>query len=218
MTQTDIARGPLWGRTPASQQRRRDILLAGKKVFFQSGYQLASVDRIAEVAGTTKRTVYDHFGSKEALFAEVIAFAGEQFVGLLPNADDLPEAAAEGLRVFAARLAALVGGPDSLRFQRLVIAEAERHAAMGRALYETAILGAERVLARYLDACVERGALKPHDTAAAARIVLDVATSGPRLRGLLAMTDAEADMIGERALEETITSLTTRLARGATPY
>jgi len=212
MTQTDTARGPLWGRTRASQQRRRDILLAGKKVFFQSGYQLASVDRIAEVAGTTKRTVYDHFGSKEALFAEVIAFAGDQFVGLLPSADDLPEAPSEGLRAFAARLSDLVGAPDSLRFQRLVISEAERHPAMGRALYETAVLGAERVLARYLEACVERGALRPHDAAATARIVLDVATSGPRLRGLLAMTDAESDAIGQRALDETIASLTKRLA------
>ena len=212
MTQTDTARGPLWGRTAASQQRRRDILLAGKKVFFQSGYQLASVDRIAEVAGTTKRTVYDHFGSKEALFAEVIAFAGEQFVGLLPSADDLPEAPAEGLRAFAARLAALVCAPDGLRFQRLVIAEAERHPAMGRALHETAVLGAERVLASYLGACVERGALRAHDAAAGARIVLDVATSEPRLRGLLAITDAEADAIGERALDETITWLTERLA------
>ena len=215
MTEIDVQRGPLWGRTPASRQRRRDILLAGKKVFFQSGYPLASVDRIAEVAGTTKRTVYDHFGSKEALFAEVIAFAGDQFVGLLPSADDLPETPTEGLRAFAARLADLVGAPDSLRFQRLVIAEAERHPAMGRALHETAVLGAERVLASYLDACVERGALRPHDAAATARIVLDLATNGPRLRGLLAMPDAEPDPIGARALDETISSLVMRLTPAA---
>lgn len=217
MTQTDTARGPLWGRTAASQQRRRDILLAGKKVFFQSGYPLASVDRIAEVAGTTKRTVYDHFGSKEALFAEVIAFAGDQFVALLPSVGDLPEAPEAGLRAFAARLADLVGAPDSLRFQRLVIAEAERQPAMGRALYDTAVLGAERALATYLEACVARGALRPHDAAATARIVLDVATSAPRLRGLLAMTEAEAeaDPIGDRALDEIIGYVTTRLSPAA---
>ena len=72
---------------PASQQRRRDILMAGKRVFFECGYQLASVDRIAEAAGTTKRTVYDHFGAKEALFAEVVAFACRQFVAMLPTAE-----------------------------------------------------------------------------------------------------------------------------------
>jgi TetR/AcrR family transcriptional repressor of mexJK operon len=211
-SQKDVGRGPLWGRTPASQQRRRDILLAGKKVFFESGYQLASVDRIAEVAGTTKRTVYDHFGAKEALFAEVMAFAGSQFLGLLPSADDLPETPAEGLRAFATRFADLVAAPDSLRFQRLVIAEAERHPAMGRALYETAVLGAERVLARYLDACVERGALRPNDAPATARIVLDIATSGPRIRGLLAMADAGDDPVGARALDKIIASLATQLA------
>ncbi len=146
--QTEAARGPLWGRTPASQQRRRDILLAGKKVFFKEGYQLASVDRIAEVAGTTKRTVYDHFGSKDLLFAEVMAFAGNQFVALLPSADDLPENPADGMRAFATRFVEIVSAPDSLRFQRLVIAEAQRQPAMGRALYESAVLGAEKVLAR----------------------------------------------------------------------
>ncbi|MBD1554380.1 TetR/AcrR family transcriptional regulator [Pseudomonas typographi] len=208
MTQTNSARGPLWGRTPASQQRRHDILLAAKKVFFERGYPLASVDQIAEAASTTKRTVYDHFGSKQALFAEVMAFAGEQFVGRLPKVDDLPEVPADGLRTFAARLVELVEAPDSLRFQRLVIAEAERHPAMGRALYETVVLGAQRVLASYLDACVERGAMRPHDTATSARIVVDVATSGPRLRGLIGLAVGEADTIGDRALAETITALT----------
>ncbi len=206
--QTVVQRGPLWGRTPASQQRRRDILLAGKKVFFESGYQLASVDRIADVAGATKRTVYDHFGSKEQLFTEVIAFASAQFVGLLPTADQLPQDPAEGVRAFAARVRDLVASPESLRFQRLIIAEAERHPALGRALYETAVLGAERGLAAYLEACVARGALRLQDAAATARVVLDLATSGPRLRGLLATGDDVADDIGDRALDEVISSLT----------
>ena len=83
---------------------------------------------------------------------------------------------------------------------------------MGRALYETAVVGTEQVLAAYLEACVGRGHMRPHDTAATARIVLDVATSGPRLRGLVGMTDAEADAIGVRALDEIVTSLTLRLA------
>jgi len=215
MTQTDTARGPLWGRTPASQERRRSILLAGKKVFFQSGYQLASIDRIAEVAGTTKRTVYDHFGSKEALFAEVIAFACAQFVDLLPAAHDLPDTPADGLRAFATRVRDLLAAADSLRFQRLVIAEAERHPALGQAFYETAVLGTEQALAGYLETCVARGRLRPHDAPATARIVLDVATNAPRLRGLLAVEGAQADPIGERALDKTISSLTLQLTPDA---
>jgi TetR/AcrR family transcriptional repressor of mexJK operon len=216
---TDLAqqpRGPLWGRTPASQQRRRDILLAGKRVFFESGYQLASVDRIAEAAGTTKRTVYDHFGAKEALFAEVVAFACRQFVEVLPTAASLPEAPADGLRAFTTRVRDLVGAPEAVRFQRLIIAEAERNPALGRALYETAVLGAERVLADYLDACVADGRLTPHDTAVTARTVLDLATNTPRLRGLMALEEdsGEADAVGAAALDQAIELLADRFAPG----
>ncbi len=198
----DEARG-LWGRSPASQQRRRDILLAGKKVFFAHGYQLASVDQIAAAAGTTKRTVYDHFGAKETLFTEVIAFAAGQFVGLLPAAAELPRAPEDGIRAFIAKLRALVVSPDIVRFQRLVIAEAERHPALGRALHDTAIAGGERVLADYLAACVADKRLPPQDTAVAARTLIELSIGAMRLRALMGLESA-ADARDEDALDQAI--------------
>jgi TetR/AcrR family transcriptional repressor of mexJK operon len=175
----------LWGRSPASQQRRRDILMAGKKVFFTQGYQLASVDQIASAAGTTKRTVYDHFGSKESLFTDVIAFAADQFVGLLPAAADLPRAPEDGIRAFIATLRALVVSPDIVRFQRLVITEAERHPALGQALHDTAITGGERVLADYLAACMAQKRVPPQDAAIAARTLIELSVGAMRLRALM---------------------------------
>ncbi len=194
MTDTEIQRGPLWGHTAASQQRRRDILLAGKKVFFEQGYALTSIDRIAAVAGTTKRTVYDHFGSKDALFAEVIAFGSEQFVAmLLPTAEALPAPLAEGLRLFVERLVELVTRPDIVRFQRLIIAEAERYPQFGQVLYETAILGAEQVLADYLRARVADGQAPAQDVDRTARMVLDLTVNGARVRALMAVDGVELD-------------------------
>ena len=193
MTDTAIQRGPLWGHTAASQQRRRDILVAGKRVFFEHGYAMTSIDRIAAVAGTTKRTIYDHFGSKDALFAEVIAFASEQFVEqLLPTADSLPTALAEGLRRFIVQLTDLVTRPDIVRFQRLVITEAERHPQFGQVLYETAILGAERVLAEYLRARIADGQAPAQDADRTARMVLDLTVNGARVRALMAVEAADA--------------------------
>src|SRR4051794_30058354 len=69
--------GGLWGKTPASRQRRQEILIAAKDVFLEDGYQVASMERLAEVAGTTKRTLYDHFGSKEGLFTASIEYGCE---------------------------------------------------------------------------------------------------------------------------------------------
>ncbi|MBC3238492.1 TetR family transcriptional regulator [Pseudomonas lurida] len=60
--------------------RRRDaavtreaILLSARKAFAQSGYDGAGVLEIAAGAGVTAMLVNRYFGSKEALFAEVIA-------------------------------------------------------------------------------------------------------------------------------------------------
>ncbi|HWN56582.1 MAG TPA: helix-turn-helix domain-containing protein, partial [Methylomirabilota bacterium] len=49
--------------------RRVAILEAAKNVFSEQGYELATMDDIAERAATTKRTVYAHFENKETLFA-----------------------------------------------------------------------------------------------------------------------------------------------------
>lgn len=61
---------------PASRRdtskKREAILAAAAEVFIQEGYDRASMDSIAEVAGASKRTVYNHFPSKEVLFGAVL--------------------------------------------------------------------------------------------------------------------------------------------------
>ncbi len=53
--------------------KRETILAASTAAFRDEGYESTSMDRIAELAGASKRTVYNHFGSKEALFQAVVA-------------------------------------------------------------------------------------------------------------------------------------------------
>lgn len=61
-------------RPPArlTDRKRAAILDAAVAEFRQSGYEVTSMDRIAATAGVSKRTVYNHFPSKEALFAEIL--------------------------------------------------------------------------------------------------------------------------------------------------
>lgn len=62
--------------------KRRTILEAAQAAFRDDGYECASMDRIAERAGASKRTVYNHFRSKEALFQAVVAQLFDQAVAL----------------------------------------------------------------------------------------------------------------------------------------
>jgi TetR/AcrR family transcriptional regulator of autoinduction and epiphytic fitness len=55
-----------------TDRKRAAILDAAMAEFRQSGYAATSMDRIAASAGVSKRTVYNHFPSKEALFAQIL--------------------------------------------------------------------------------------------------------------------------------------------------
>lgn len=58
---------------PRDKSKKRQAILDGAiDVFIEDGYELASMDKVAEVAGVSKRTVYNHFGSKENLFETII--------------------------------------------------------------------------------------------------------------------------------------------------
>ncbi len=56
---------------PARDTRRR-ILENAYRLFYREGFQRAGVDALAEAAGVTKRTLYNHFPSKDALIAAVL--------------------------------------------------------------------------------------------------------------------------------------------------
>src|SRR5688572_8715706 len=63
-----------------TDRKRAAILDAAVAEFRQSGYAATSMDRIAASAGVSKRTVYNHFPSKEALFAQILEQLWERSV------------------------------------------------------------------------------------------------------------------------------------------
>jgi len=194
---------PLSARTAASRARREAVVVAAKSVFFEQGYQLASMDQIAERAETTKRTLYDYFGSKEALFTEVIAHASKNFVEALPRPEELPRDPGQGLRRFANQVRWLVSAEEAIRFERTVIAEAERHPEFGRGLFATGVLGAEKILATYIDSQIAAGRLRSHDSRLTSQVIVAIATNSA-LRRLFAAQDEQSDQLASEALEEAI--------------
>lgn len=53
------------------QLREAEIVAAAEKIFYQKGYNDASMDEIAEAAEFTKRTVYQYFSNKKELYFAV---------------------------------------------------------------------------------------------------------------------------------------------------
>lgn len=59
-------------KTRDKSKKRAAIQEGAIDVFIDMGYELASMDKIAETAGVSKRTVYNHFVSKENLFQAIV--------------------------------------------------------------------------------------------------------------------------------------------------
>src|SRR3954449_4056200 len=60
-------------RRLTAEERRTGILDAALAVFSERGYHDASLDDIAGEAGVSKALIYEHFASKQELYAELIA-------------------------------------------------------------------------------------------------------------------------------------------------
>ena len=65
--------------TPAGAR----ILDAASALFYQRGIRGVGVDLIADEAGTTKKTLYDRFGSKDELVAAYLSRRADQWVTFL---------------------------------------------------------------------------------------------------------------------------------------
>src|SRR5262245_44287139 len=55
-----------------TERSREKILEAGFRLFFREGYARVSMEMIAAQAGMTKRTLYNHFDSKDQLLGAVL--------------------------------------------------------------------------------------------------------------------------------------------------
>ena len=59
--------------SPVPQSSRQRIVATARDLFVERGYASVSMQQIADAAGLRKASLYHHFKSKEALFADVMA-------------------------------------------------------------------------------------------------------------------------------------------------
>ena len=122
-----------------SERKHRAILEAAQEMFLAGGYLGTNMDELAARSGVSKQTVYKHFGSKEALFVELVTSmtdaAGDRVhtdIADPTEADDLPSF----LEAYADRQLDIVMTPKLLQLRRLVIGEVTRFPELAEALYE----------------------------------------------------------------------------------
>lgn len=132
-------------------RRRRAIVVAARGAFLDHGYEGASMERIAAAAGVTKKTVYNHFPCKEALFSAVLDSLNAEISGSLQedevlHSDDL----ALGLVRFSRRFIAITALPPGLEMYRLAITVSRRFPDFGQSMYMAGTAHVVSALAQYI--------------------------------------------------------------------
>jgi AcrR family transcriptional regulator len=89
-----------------------DALAAALRVFWQNGYEGASMAELTEAMGITKPSLYACFGNKEALFRKALDLYERDKLAYIGKALEEPSARAVAERLLRGALATHCGGTD----------------------------------------------------------------------------------------------------------
>lgn len=144
-----------------AERNRQAIVAAARDLFVRDGFD-AGMDQIAATAGVSKVTVYNHFGSKEDLFTEVVGQAmdeahttmAEVRAGLAGTRD-----IRDALLHTARALVAAATDPARMALRNLVTAELRRFPGLGTAYQQRGPAHSAAALGQLFGDLCERGQL-----------------------------------------------------------
>jgi TetR/AcrR family transcriptional regulator of autoinduction and epiphytic fitness len=154
--------------TPRLTDRKREaIIQAAIAEFRDNGFKVTSMDRIAARAEVSKRTVYNHFPSKDELFAEILLELWECSKEQLDQAYRPDRPVREQLREMMAAKMAMLNESSFMDLARVAIAETIHSPERAREM--VAKMGSlEEGVSTWIRAAQDDGKLKAADPAFAA--------------------------------------------------
>lgn len=150
-------------------QLREHILRTAKAQFLESGFERTSMDAVAARAETSKRSLYAHFPSKDALFAGIVELSRELYLEQIGVPDEDVADPVDAVVRYCGRLLQVLLWTTSVQSLRMGIAEAERVPELAAGYYESVVEIPTARLAAYLE---QRTGLAPEAADATARALV----------------------------------------------
>jgi TetR/AcrR family transcriptional regulator of autoinduction and epiphytic fitness len=196
--------------------KRAAILEAALHEFEARGFRETSMDRIAESARVSKRTVYNHFSSKDSLFDAIVAELSERVQQVTDHRYDPALPLERQLRAIGEQLLDMLAAPSFLTLARVAMVEMIRSPDLARRTYE---LFRERQsgLAQWLADATRDGRLAVDDPVWAADQFLGLVKSfafWPQILGGQAVPDAATRA---RILDSSVAVLLGHYRNGSAP-
>ncbi len=171
--------------------RRAAILRAARLCFLDRGFIRTSISDVIALSGGSRATVYEEFGSKEGLFAALIASILEEM--RLPEIGDGPPD--EVLREVGLNYMAQLMDAEALALYRVVLGESSHIRQLGPAIFEAGPHAAATALASRLTAWTRDGTLVLDDPERAAVLFLAMVEGDLHRAALLWSCNPTAEQI-----------------------
>jgi TetR/AcrR family transcriptional repressor of mexJK operon len=192
-------------REEGTGEKRELILKAAQKLFVTQGYSDVSMDALALAVPVSKRTLYNHFSDKKALFTAVMTrrcqFMADSIKEILVKDEQNVE---QTLTVCGRHFLDVVLHPDAINIYRTAITQAPHFPDMGKLFYESGPKRSMKILAEYLGSYLttldSRGILHVPDSMRAAGVFFSMLVGRMQMRILLGVDKR----IGRKEIEDHI--------------
>lgn len=138
-----------------SDRKKMDILTAAVAEFQEVGYAGARINRIAERADVSKRTLYKHYESKEALFEAIVESVISELQAVVFEPYDPETPLDEQLIKALDNHFSMLSGECYMTMSRIVVAEFLRDQELSKSVFakaETHQKGLETLLEQAMEA------------------------------------------------------------------
>lgn len=184
---------------------REKILAIAGDFFVRQGFGAVSMAQIAATLGGSKSTLYNHFKSKEELFAAYVVEVGREQFAALAEIDPGSGTAEQVLGSFGRAYLGLLLAPGVIAVNRLVIAETIRFPELGRIFYDKGPRNTHQRIVVLMETLAARDLIEVSDARLAAFAFKAMAESDlyeKSLWGLVGEIDRETiDMAAARAAD-----------------
>ena len=192
----------LAGRPTASELDRRKALVmdVATALFVERGFAATSLVDIARGAGVATRTLYQHFGDKEAIFRDVI-FARDEGAALERPSVEPGDTLFSALERAGRYAYAVTYRERSIGLMRLMIAESNRFPDFMKTVAISIFARFRRNTEKVFEALEAAKLIPPGDYARSSELFSDLVLGS---HPIMVYTNWDAEMPSDRDLEERV--------------
>ncbi len=168
-------------RRGTEHQRLDALIQAATRVFVQEGYGLASIDKIANAAGISTRTIYERFKNKGDLMAAVVERLLDRDMAVIFEESHLDRLAlADALALIGETVTRRFADPDSAALFRIIVTESLRFPELTEKVRCRTRERFDSAIADYMRRQVEAGALVLEEPGRAAGLFVQMVLAEPK--------------------------------------